>query len=112
MNPFTHETNDNVEFLQPYPVVAANAMLETGTTLISAVLSFDATTYKKTPVSRNFITSRCVVVLFGTSLSGHALLNASRTAANDFDAKQCSRMNTRSTREYTMFAPPVFAQLS
>jgi hypothetical protein len=26
-------------------------------------------------------------VVLGTSLSGYALLNASRTAANDFDAK-------------------------
>jgi hypothetical protein len=51
------------------------------------------------------VTSQCIVVLFGTSLSGYTLLNVSRTAANDFDAKQCSRMNTRSTLEYTMFAP-------
>jgi hypothetical protein len=36
-------------------------------------------------VSRNFVTSRFIVVLFGTSLSGYALLNASQTAANDFD---------------------------
>jgi hypothetical protein len=48
------------------------------------------------PVSRNFIIGRCIVVLFGTSLSGYALLNASRTAANDFDTKYCSRTNTRS----------------
>jgi hypothetical protein len=56
------------------------------------------------PVSRNVVTSRCIVVLFGTSLSGYTLLNASRTAANDFGWKQCSRMNTRSAREYTVFA--------
>jgi hypothetical protein len=56
------------------------------------------------PVSRNFVTPRCNAVLLGTSLSGYALLNASRTAANDFYAKFCSRMNTRSAREYTMFA--------
>jgi hypothetical protein len=55
------------------------------------------------PVSRNFVTSRCIVVLFGTSSPGYALVNASRTAANDFDA--IVRMNTRSGREYTMFAP-------
>jgi hypothetical protein len=30
------------------------------------------------PVFRNFVTSRCIVVLFGTSLSGYALLNASQ----------------------------------
>jgi hypothetical protein len=57
------------------------------------------------PVSRSFVTSRCFVVLLGTSLSGYALLNASRLVTNSFDAKLCSRMNTRSAREYTMFAP-------
>jgi hypothetical protein len=35
------ETNGNIEFLQPYPVVAADALLETGTALNSAVLSLD-----------------------------------------------------------------------
>jgi hypothetical protein len=38
-------------------------------------------------VSRKFVSSRCVVVLFGTSLSEYAFLNASRTGANDFDEK-------------------------
>jgi hypothetical protein len=54
-------------------------------------------TFSKTqtlPVSRNSVTSRSIVVLSGTSLSEYALLNVSRTAANDFDA----RMNTRSAR--------------
>jgi hypothetical protein len=40
------------------------------------------------PVSRNFVINRCVVVLFATSLSGHALLNASRKAPNDFDVRE------------------------
>jgi hypothetical protein len=53
------ETNGNIEFLQPYPVVAADALFEIGT----------------------------AVILFGTYFSGYALLNASRTAANDFDEK-------------------------
>jgi hypothetical protein len=39
------------------------------------------------PVSRNFVTSRCIVALFRISLPEYALLNASRTTANDFDAK-------------------------
>jgi hypothetical protein len=39
------------------------------------------------PVPRNFVTSRCSVVLRGASLSGFALLNASRTAAFDFSVK-------------------------
>jgi hypothetical protein len=81
--------------LQPYPVVATDALLEVGTTAVSAVLSLDEHYSQKTlPVFRNFVTSRCIVVLVGTSLSGHALLNASQTAENDFDAMQCSRMNT------------------
>jgi hypothetical protein len=43
--------------------------------------------------------------------SGYALLNTSRTAANDFDAKQCWRMDTLSAREYTMFAPAQLLRL-
>jgi hypothetical protein len=49
--------------------------------------------------------SNLCIVLFGTSFSGYASLNASRTTTNDFVAKQCSRLNTRSARECTMFAP-------
>jgi hypothetical protein len=45
MNHFTHKTKqpvtDNIEFLQPYPVVAVDALLEISTALNSAVLSFD-----------------------------------------------------------------------
>jgi len=44
MNRFTHKedkTNGNIEFLQPYPVVAADALLEIGTAVIPAFLSFD-----------------------------------------------------------------------
>jgi hypothetical protein len=54
------------------------------------------------PVSRNAVTTWFIVVLFGSFLSGHALLNASQTAANDFDAK---RTNTYCAREHTVFAP-------
>jgi hypothetical protein len=43
--------------------------------------------------------------LLSTSLSEHALLNASRRAAKDFCAQQCSRTNKRSAHGYTMFAP-------
>jgi hypothetical protein len=42
---YLHQRNDetfgNIEFLQPYPVVAADALLEIGTAVISAVLSLD-----------------------------------------------------------------------
>jgi hypothetical protein len=33
------------------------------------------------------------------------IVNASLTAAHNFDAKSCSRMNTRSAREHTIIAP-------
>jgi hypothetical protein len=39
------------------------------------------------PASRNFVNSLCIDDFFGTSLSGYALLHASRTAAYNFDAK-------------------------
>jgi hypothetical protein len=54
-------------------------------------------------VFRNFFTSLCIYISFCTSLSGYALLNASRTAAKDFVAKWCSRMrmSTLSAPQYT-----------
>jgi hypothetical protein len=54
------------------------------------------------PVPRNVVTSRYIVV---HSLSGYALLKASPTAANDFYAKLCSIMSTRSSHKHTMFTP-------
>jgi hypothetical protein len=41
MNAFMHKTTKQTEFLQPYPVVANDAMLEIGTAAISNVLSLD-----------------------------------------------------------------------
>jgi hypothetical protein len=35
------EANGNIEFLQPFPVVASDALIEIGTAVISAVLSLD-----------------------------------------------------------------------
>jgi hypothetical protein len=43
---------------------------------------------------------RCTGVLFGTPLSRYAMLYASRSAANNFDAKR-----TLSAREYAIFTP-------
>jgi hypothetical protein len=44
------------------------------------------------------------VILFYSALpcQEFALKNASRTGADDFDATECSRMNTCSARDYTM----------
>jgi hypothetical protein len=74
--------------LQLYTVVEADAVLEIGTALISDVLSLDEQlSHTQTlPVSANVVTSRYIVLL-GTLLSGYALLNASRTAANYISAK-------------------------
>jgi hypothetical protein len=56
-------------------------------------------------VSQTVAESRCVVVLFGTSLSEYTLLNASRTVANNYRAKFFSRMSTRSSSEYALLTP-------
>jgi hypothetical protein len=50
---------------------------------------------------QNLVTSRCIVVLFGTSLSGYGLLNVSQTAGNNLNSKKCSRVHTYSTRVHT-----------
>jgi hypothetical protein len=70
------KTNGNIEFLQPYPVVAADALFQIVTTVISAVLSLHERLSQTFPLSRNFVSSRRIF-LFGTSSSGFALLNAS-----------------------------------
>jgi hypothetical protein len=97
MNPFTHKTTKPITILNSCSCIPLlqlmDALLEIGTAVISAVCRSVSTCHRQTlPVSLNFVSSRCIVVLFGTSLSGYALLNASRTAANDFGAKcdQCS----------------------
>jgi hypothetical protein len=63
-------------------------MLEFRTAAISAVLLLDEhlSQTNTSCIPKFCSTSRYTAVLFGTSLSGYALLNASRTAANDFDA--------------------------
>jgi hypothetical protein len=75
--------------LQPYPIVAADALFAIDTAVILAVLSLDEYLLgKKTlSVSRNFDASQCVVVIFSTALPGYELLNALRTAVDDFYAK-------------------------
>jgi hypothetical protein len=75
-----HETNDNIEFMKPYQVVAADSEVE------KAVNSDVLLHLSKTNTSC-VITGRCIVVLFGISLSGHALLNTSRTRGNDLNTK-------------------------
>jgi hypothetical protein len=39
------------------------------------------------PVSRNFVASRYIIVLIGTSLAGYTFINVLQRAANDFSAK-------------------------
>jgi hypothetical protein len=41
LNSQNNETSGNIEFLQLYPVIAVDALLEIGTAIISAVLSLD-----------------------------------------------------------------------
>jgi hypothetical protein len=44
-------------------------------------------------------------VSFGTSLSGYAFPNASRTARSDFDVNKRSTMNIRSPRDSSQYRP-------
>jgi hypothetical protein len=85
--PKTTKTSGNIEFLQTYPVVAVNALLEIGTYVIQLFCRSKEHLLETLSVYRNVVISRCIVVLFGTALLGYALLNTSRRAANDFDTK-------------------------
>jgi hypothetical protein len=100
--------------LQKYSTVAADALLEIGTAVmslnmhLSQIIHFAGTIFSKIsavimlvflqcygasplstltpdmfPVSQNVVNHQHTVVLFGTSLSGYALLNASQTAVNE-----------------------------
>lgn len=76
--------------------------------IISAVLLFCEHLLQTHPVSQNSVTSQCSVTLYGISLPGYTLLNASRTAENYFDEKQCSKVNVCSANENITFAPASF----
>jgi hypothetical protein len=102
----THCCSSHTERRNQYQYwILAAYLVKIGTAIILVVLSPDEHLSQTLPVSQNFVANRCIVVLFGTSFSEYALLNASRKAADDIDAKKCSKMNTRSAREYIMFAP-------
>jgi hypothetical protein len=74
-------TNGYIEFLQPYPTVVADILLETSVATISAWGGgFKITHHRQTlPVSENAVSRQCIVTLSGTSMSGYALLNAQQT---------------------------------
>jgi hypothetical protein len=97
--------NGSVCFFQSHLIVTINKLLEFCKVGISSVLSLDEhlSQTNSVPVP-DFVPSWCVVVLFGTSSSGHAVRNCSQRAANDFDAKQCSSTNTHSAYEYITHA--------
>jgi hypothetical protein len=88
VNPFMRRTTESVaglNFCSRHLVLAADALLQIGTAVISVVLSLDEDVINTSSVPK-FVTSRCTVVLFGTFFSGYELQNASRIPANDFDA--------------------------
>jgi hypothetical protein len=72
-----YKINGNIEFLQPHPVVAADEFHEIGMAIISAFCHLMSAYQRQIfPVSQNHVTSQCII-LFGISLSGYALINAS-----------------------------------
>jgi hypothetical protein len=61
MNHFTcksDRTNGNIEFLQLYPVVATDAVFETGLTIVSAVLSLN---WKLSQTNISFDVQSCLL---------------------------------------------------
>jgi hypothetical protein len=84
-----HETLDDIELLQPHPIVVDDALLEIHTTVISAVVCRSMSNYhgQTLPLSLNVVTSRCTFVLLGTSFSAYILMNTSQTAEKNFDTK-------------------------
>jgi hypothetical protein len=81
------ETKGDTEFLQPYPVVAADALLEIATAVISAALSLDDPLSQTDTSCVPKVCYKRLYRLIRYILSGYALLNASLTPAKDFDAK-------------------------
>jgi hypothetical protein len=89
--------------LQLNPVVAADTLIEIDTVVhfSSLVAQNDKTSdnielwqLNRThtlPVRRNVVSRRCIIVLFGTSLSENAMSNASGRAAKAFDANSRER---------------------
>jgi hypothetical protein len=78
----------NIFLTSGHLIDAFDTLLGICTPVISVVLSLDEhLSQTNTLCVQNFVKSRCTVVLFGTSLLGDALLNVSRTLADDLDAK-------------------------
>jgi hypothetical protein len=72
---------------------------EIGTAVISVVLSLDEDLTGINTFCTEIMLPDGMLFLFGTSLPGYELLNASRTSANDFGGKLSPRVNTGSARE-------------
>jgi hypothetical protein len=92
LHPRNVETSDNTECSQPCPRVLSGLLLGISTAVISVALSLNEILSQTLPVSTSVVTSLCTVVVFGTSFSGYALLNAPRRGANDFDTP-CWHLN-------------------
>jgi hypothetical protein len=92
--------------LQPYPIVVADALLEIGTAVISAVLSLDE---HLSQTNTSWVTKFCYQ-LVNCRLIQYFLLRISIakcfTNSNQrFRYEIMFENETRSTRDYTMFAP-------
>lgn len=79
MKPFTHKVTKAVEMLNSCSWYISLS-LYVHKLFRSSISNYHRQTLL---VPRNFVVSRCTVVLFGTSMSRYALLNVSRTAWND-----------------------------
>jgi hypothetical protein len=88
MNPFTQKTTEPMAVLTSVSRILLLQLIHCLKSVSCNVNCFvDPRALATNTVSRNSLASRCIVMSYGTSLSGYALLDALRTAADDFDAK-------------------------
>jgi hypothetical protein len=93
-----------LHLLKPYPV-ASDALLEIGTTVIPTVLSLDE---HLSQINISCVPKFCYQLVY-CCLIRHFLFRIRITkcftnSSKRFRCEECSRMNTRSARERTMFA--------
>jgi hypothetical protein len=97
------ETNGNIEFLQPYPVVAADALLEIGTAIISALLSLDE---HLSQTNTSCVTKFCYQSVYCCLIRYFLVrIRIAKCFTNSSSRRFRGEAMLRSAREYTMFAP-------
>jgi hypothetical protein len=100
-----NETNGNTEFLQPYSVVAADALFEIGTAVISAVLSLNEILSQTNTFRVPTFCYQSVYCIVRCFLVGIRIATCFTNSSKRFRCEvMFENVYTRSTRDYTTFA--------